>query len=188
MPAIPALPKAPDSKDSEIPMTATFVLDDFSTATRSRFGTEWIYGSDEVMDGSSRGQLAWSEADGRHLLRLSGEIETDTGFILAALPLVHSRYLFDARHFAGVELCVRSPEAEGFWLQLHSKELSMPWQHYRAPFAPGPDWQTLQIPFSAFVPVGTAHELNTERLNRLAIVAGQRRFSPDLEISEIGFY
>ncbi|HEY9841459.1 MAG TPA: CIA30 family protein, partial [Candidatus Obscuribacterales bacterium] len=157
------------------------------------FGTAWLLFSDQVMDGASQARSVYEIVQGQPCVRLQGELEPGSlnGFIQLALPLVHSRYLFDARHFAGVRLRCRSPQAdggEGFSIQLRTRELSMPWQHYRAPFVPTAEWQHHLIPFADFVPVQTAHVLNLERLSRLAIVAGPPPQSVDLWLAEVGFY
>lgn len=180
----------------------TYLLDDFATPELSRFGTAWFLFTDQVLDGGSTGSmqigpLAAQDTDSntsddtRSRLSLSGEVNSDKGFIQAALPLVHSRYLFDARHFSGVHLVCRSPGQPadgGYYLHLRTRELSMPWQHYCAPIQPGSDWSEQRIPFTSFQPTSTTHELNLELLSRIAIVAGQRVFSAELQVAEIGFY
>lgn len=171
----------------------TYLLDDFASADQSRFGTSWFLITDEELGGDSSGDLQIQQADSEpSVLKLSGSISTEKGFIQAALPLIHSRYLFDARHFSGMHLVCRSlsqnPDSTGYYLQLRTRELSMPWQHYRAAIQPGHDWSELQIPFSEFKPISTTHELNLERLSRVGIVAGLQVFNPDLQLAEIGFY
>ncbi|MGV3525309.1 MAG: CIA30 family protein [Candidatus Sericytochromatia bacterium] len=165
-----------------------YLLDDFQDPARSRFGTEWLPFTDEVMGGSSTVLAQRVEVDGHPCLRLQGEITQPEGFIQAALPLVHSRYLFDARHFEGVHLVCRSDQPQGYFIHVRTKELSMPWQHYRMAVFPTPEWAVHQLPFSAFIPVSTGHEINLERLTRIGVVAGQRAFHADLLVAEIGFY
>ncbi|PIQ23577.1 hypothetical protein COW36_13990 [bacterium (Candidatus Blackallbacteria) CG17_big_fil_post_rev_8_21_14_2_50_48_46] len=168
-----------------------YLLDDFSREDEvSLFGTEWFVFSDQVMGGISQAQASHQQSPDGPLLHFGGKIslENQGGFIQLALPLIHSRYLFDARHFRGVHLLARANQREGWYIHLRTKELSMPWQHYRAPFYPCPDWEIHQIPFELFYPVGTGHPLNLERLTRIGIVAGQRAFQADLELKQIGFY
>lgn len=168
----------------------SFILDDFADAEQARFGTQWIHFTDQVMGGLSEGQSEVTLKDDRSCLHLSGAVSLDNmgGFVQVALPLVHSRYLFDARHFQGVSLLCQSPEPEGYYVHLRTRELSMPWQHYRATFFPGRSWTQCQIPFEAFIPSGTGHPLNLSRLTRLGIVAGRKVFQPELYLAEVGFY
>ncbi len=171
----------------------TYLLDDFASADQSRFGTSWFLFTDEELGGHSSGKLQIKQADSEQtVLELSGSVRTETGFIQAALPLIHSRYLFDARHFSGMHLVCRNlnpnSDTSGYYLQLRTRELSMPWQHYSAAIQPGQNWSELQIPFSEFKPISTTHKLNLERLSRVGIVAGLQVFKPDLQIAEIGFY
>lgn len=168
-----------------------FLLDDFALAEQSHFGTAWMLFSDQVMDGASQGQISHEcHEDKTACLHLQGDLNPGerNGFLQLALPLVASRYLFDARHFKGVELTCRATSPTGYWLLLRTKELSMPWQHFRAPLLPTPEWGTHQIPFADFVSFQTSHELNLERLSRLAILAGAPLTKPDLHLAEIGFY
>lgn len=169
-----------------------YLLDDFSREDGcSLFGTEWLVFSDQVMGGHSEIRVQRIQEPTGAFLRIKGEVrpENQKGFIQVALPLVHSRYLFDARHFQGVYLQARAWQKEGWSIHLRTKELSMPWQHYRAPFYPTPEWTTYEIPFTLFYPVSTIHPLNLERLTRLGIVAaGEQAFQPQLELRAIGFY
>lgn len=168
-----------------------YLLDDFSREDGcSLFGTEWLIFSDQVMGGCSEVQVRREQDAGGPFLTLEGEVrlENQGGFIQLALPLVHSRYLFDARHFRGVYLQVRAWQHQGWYIHLRTKELSMPWQHYRAAFYPDRDWSTCEIPFELFYPVSTVHPLNLERLTRIGIVAEQNAFQPHLELRAIGFY
>ncbi|PKL79751.1 MAG: NADH:ubiquinone oxidoreductase [Candidatus Melainabacteria bacterium HGW-Melainabacteria-1] len=166
----------------------TYLLDDFADSEVSRFGTAWRFMCDQVMGGQSQGSLELTISDSKPCLHLHGQVAAEIGFIQAALSLVHSRYLFDARHFSGVWLTCRSEQSEGFWLHLRSKELSMPWQHYAAAFEPVAQWRQLKIPFAEFLPQATGHELNLERLTSIGIACARRQFYPDLFVSEIGFY
>jgi hypothetical protein len=168
-----------------------YLLDDFSREDGvSLFGTEWILFSDTVMGGESQAYSQRCKSDKGSCLELGGNVSLAHrgGFIQLALPLVHSRYIFDARHFQGVHLVARANQPEGWFIHLRTRELSMPWQHYRAVFFPTPDWAIHTIPFELFYPVSTSHPLNLERLTRIGIVAGQREFKAAIQIQEVGFY
>ena len=168
----------------------TYLLDDFSDSERALFGTTWIQFSDQVMGGLSEGQAQYTQKDSLNCLRLSGAVSLDHmgGFVQVELPLVHSRNLFDAEQYKGVYVLCQSIEPEGYYIHLRTRELSMPWQHYRAAFFPGRIWTECQIPFEAFIPTSTGHPLNVQRLTGLGIVAGRRSFNPELYLAKIGFY
>lgn len=165
----------------------TYLLDDFQQAEQARFGTRWLAFSDQVMGG--RSELSLQHGPGA-TLTLTGQLslENQGGFIQAALPLVHSRHLFDARHFTGVHICCQARQPGSYFVHLRSKELSMPWQHYRAPLPASAEWQCFQIPFSAFEARRTNHSLNLAYLTRLAVVAAGFAGPAELCLSEIGFY
>lgn len=167
-----------------------FLLDNFDHPDGvSSFGTEWILFSDQVMGGHSQACVKTLTTSEGPCLHLQGQVNTqDGGFIQVALPLVHSRYLFDAAHFQGVYLTAKSPHTEGYYIHLRTRELSMPWQHYAAPLRLTPEWKEYQLPFDMFYPVSTGHPLNLERLTRIGLVAANQDFEADLKVAEIGFY
>ncbi|MBF2053067.1 MAG: CIA30 family protein [Candidatus Sericytochromatia bacterium] len=165
----------------------TYLLDDFKQAEQARFGTHWMAFSDQVMGGCSDVRLRHDPETGLQL-RGSVSLQNQGGFIQAALPLVHSRHLFDARHFEGVHIRCLAPQPGSYFVHLRSKELSMPWQHYRASLPAEAQWQTLQVPFSAFEARRTNHPLNLAYLTRIAVVAAGFAGPAELWLSEIGFY
>lgn len=167
-----------------------FLLDDFSQLEHSRFGTAWQVLPDPrteaVLSAFDKplAQLRLERTEAENYLCFSGQ---QTAASQLVLPLVHSRYLFDARHFKGLYLKARSQESEqSFALILRTKELSMPWQHYRCEFSLSQQWQNLELPFEQFVAISTAHELNTERISKIALAATSHSF--ELQLAEIGFY
>lgn len=166
----------------------TYLLDNFEQAEVACFGTRWLIFSDQVMGGCSEGQGVWHpELPG---LQLCGNVSLENagGFIQALLPLVHSRHLFDARHFSGVHLRGQSQLAGSYFVYLRSKELSMPWQHYRVRLPISSEMQSYQLPFSYFEPFSTNHALNLAYLTQISVVAADFKGPADLLLSEIGFY
>lgn len=169
----------------------SYLLDDFSDAEVSCLGTRWLAFSDQVMGGASEVQMAHTEYQGRACLQLTGQIRSDNrgGFVLAALPLVPSRLLFDASAYQGVYLVSCSPQPAGHYrLQLRSRELSMPWQHFWAELQPTAEWQRFEIPFDSFQASHTHHSLNTHVLTRVGLAGVLPAESAEIYLAEIGFY
>lgn len=176
-----------------------YLLDNFAYSEKSCFGSSWEAINDQPMEGLSQIELHHQNQSSPTSLRIRGQVQLlpPAGYIEAALPLIHSRRLFDAREFTGV--CLKAqiqapPEttqiktSERFFVRLQTRELSMPWQYYQAAFSPTSHWQTFQIPFSQFQAINTTHLLNPERLTRISIAAANFDFEVDLTLSEIGFY
>lgn len=175
----------------------TFCLDNFSNAEQSSFGTRWLLFSDQSLGGQSQAEANYAQDPNR--VKITGFLSPDFDpcFVQWVLPLVHSRYLFDAKHFEGVYLSYRLPEPTRLFLTLRSKELSMPWQHYRVPLPA--QSETIQQKFSLkeFLPFGTDHGLNPERLSRIGLMAeahspgasaSEVKQNFEFELAEIGFY
>ncbi|MGD8644200.1 MAG: CIA30 family protein [Chromatiales bacterium] len=151
-------------------------------------GARWRLVTDGVMGGMSTGALTPDEIDGRPCLRLRGQVRLDNngGFVQAALDLGADRAL-DASAYEGVQIEVYG-NGESYNLHLRTRGLSAPWQAYRASFQAGPEWQSLQLPFTDFEPYRTDAPLDTSRLTRLGVVAIGRAFEADLCLGGAALY
>jgi len=166
------------------------LIDDFSDPTLiSKLGTHWRGVSDKVMGGISEAAITHAVISGHPCLHLSGDVklENDGGFIQATLDLAPSGGTFDASDYTGVRLIVRG-NSEQYSLHLRTPDNVRPWQSYRAHFNAGPDWKTLDLPFSAFAPHRLDAPLDIKLLRRIGLVAIGRAFYADLAIAELGFY
>lgn len=166
------------------------LIDDFAdSGFLSKLGTRWRAVSDQVMGGISEVSVARDVIDGRPCLRLTGDVrlENDGGFIQAALDLSSSRETLDASAYSGLRLVARGNGAR-YALHLRTPDNQRPWQSYRAHFSPGSAWQTVDLPFDAFVPYRLAVPLDVTRLRRIGLVAIGRAFYADLAVSEIALY
>lgn len=160
------------------------VLDDFKLQEHSAFGTPWLFFSDEVIGGRS---LSSSRINVAHKqLELRGQVHE--GFIQAALPLVQSRTLFDASEYSGICIKARSPSKTSFALHLRSRELSMPWQHFRQSFEPSEHWADFHLSFQSFRPAATQHELDLRHLTQIGIVAENDAEAVELDIQRVALY
>lgn len=168
----------------------TFCLDDFSNAEQSSFGTRWLLFSDQSLGGQSQAEADYAQEPKR--VKIAGLLSPDFEpcFVQWVLPLVHSRYLFDAKHFEGVYIAYRSAHTHLF-LTLRSKELSMPWQHYRIALPTQSECIQQKFSLKDFLPYGTDHGLNPERLSRIGLMAeapSEAKQNFEFELAEIGFY
>ena len=166
------------------------LIDDFTDKNLvSKLGTPWRGVSDQVMGGISEAVVAHAVIDDRPCLRLTGDVrlENKGGFIQAALDLAPSGTSLDGSAYSGVRLLVRG-NGERYSVHLRTPDNLRPWQSYRAHFVAGPDWQTVDLPFTAFAPYRLETPLDVTRLRRIGLVAIGRAFFADLAVAELGFY
>ena len=170
--------------------SSDMLIDDFSDETFiSKLGPRWRGVSDQVMGGISRASVAHDVIDGRACLRLTGHVrlENDGGFIQAALDLAPPGDTLDASGYTGVRLAVRG-NGEQYSIHMRTPDNVRPWQSYRAHFAAGPAWETIDLPFASFAPYRLDAPLDIARLRRIGLVAIGRAFHADLAVSELAFY
>lgn len=170
--------------------SGTMLIDDFSRMDFvSKLGTQWRAVSDRVMGGVSEASLAHDAVDGKSCLRLTGDVrlENNGGFIQAALDLAPPGERLDASTYTGIRLVVRG-NSQQYSLHLRTPDAVRPWQSYRAHFNAGPVWETIDLPFEAFVPHRLEPALDTRNLTRMGLVAIGREFSADLLIARVSLY
>ncbi|MDH3580722.1 MAG: CIA30 family protein [Hyphomicrobiales bacterium] len=100
-------------------------------------------------------------------------------------PLFVLAYFLAA--IVAIRLIVRGND-EQYSLHLRTPDNVRPWQFYRTQFNAGPDWKTLDIPFSVFTPYRLDAPLDITHLLRIGLIAIGRAFYADLAVSELGFY
>ena len=165
------------------------LIDDFSREGVSALGTSWQTFTDRVMGGVSDGQAAFETLDGKRCLRLRGRVslENQGGFVQTALPLAKEGGSLEVSAFKGVRLLVKG-NGHKYYIHLRTDDTRLPWQYYAAGFDAGPDWTSVDIPFSAFEPENLRPALDTRKLRRLAIVAAKKAFAADVAVARIEFY
>ena len=166
------------------------LIDNFTNNDQvSNLGTRWRGVSDQVMGGISEAAVTRDLIDGQPCLRLTGNVrlENNGGFIQASLDLAPLDKFVDASAYTRLRIVVRG-NGEQYSVHLRTPENVRPWQSYRAQFTPGPDWATIDLPFTAFAPYRLDARLDITRLKRIGLVAIGRAFNADLAVSELGFY
>ncbi|WP_439561860.1 CIA30 family protein [Roseinatronobacter sp.] len=166
------------------------LIDDLSAPhPRAVNGAAWEFVSDRVMGGISRGAMTREIVRDRPALRMRGQVslENNGGFVQIALDLDPRGGTIDARTWAGIEMDITGNDKD-YNLHLRTRDVTRPWQSYRASFRPVPEWQTIQLPFADF----TAHRidaaLDLSQLRRIGIVAIGRAFDADIAIAGIRFF
>lgn len=148
---------------------------------------EWSYLSDQVMGGVSEGQVQLMGTGDTAHLHLTGTVSTENrgGFIQTRTDL-DTPFPADA---TGIVLRVRGND-QRYFVHLRTRGTVLPWQFYQAGFDAGPDWTTVQIPFTAFAPKGRLlrAKLRPETVNSLGLAAYGRDHRADLSARWVGLY
>lgn len=146
----------------------------------------WEFVADTVMGGVSTGQVETTKEAGALVARLTGDVslENNGGFIQMATDLAPARGVLDASGFSGIGFEVRG-NGEDYQVALRTTDLARPWHSYRAGFVAGPEWQRIDIPFSAFSPNNTDVPFDARKLRRVGILAVGRAMSVDISVRAI---
>ncbi|MBT8443951.1 MAG: CIA30 family protein [Gammaproteobacteria bacterium] len=152
-------------------------------------GGGWRGFSDRVMGGISNARLGQDTVAGKNCIRLVGNVtrESNGGFIQMAMYFGRNDAELDAAAFRGIELLVYGNDED---YNCHVRTADCGWyeQSYRATFFARPEWQTVRLPWDAFVPNGLTAPLDASRINRIAILGWMREFEADISLAEIALY
>ena len=159
------------------------MMDNFESQPQAR----WSYVSDQVMGGISQGQLAFKTEKGESFAHMTGQVSTENngGFIQFRTSIPKG----STAAASGVTLKVRGNNQQ-YYIHLRSSGTILPWQYYQASFQASDQWQTIEIPLSAFAASGKwlRKQIKPGSIRSIGVVAFGRDHSADIQISEIGFY
>jgi hypothetical protein len=172
-----------------MPIAASPLIDDFSHATRASNGQRWRCVSDRVMGGVSTGFIEGTAIDGRHALRLCGEVslENNGGFLQANLDLADDGGTVDASAFAGIAITLHG-DGGCYAVNLRTARLTRPWQSYRAEVTADAAWQEYRLRFTQFVAHRTELPLDVRELRRVGLIAIGEARTVDVAIGRIAFF
>jgi hypothetical protein len=119
------------------------------------------------------------------MLCMRGTVRLDNngGFIQARLPLAADG-AYDASRWDGIRFELRGVPGP-YFVHLRTADTRQPWAYYRAPLPVQEDWQTVDIPFSAFRPQRLHSALDLTTLQTLGLVAYGEAFAAELEVARI---
>ena len=150
---------------------------------------DWEFVADTVMGGLSKGQIAELEVSGLSATRLTGQVslENNGGFIQMAFDISEDGSIFDASKYDGIEIDVFGNQEE-YDIRLRTSNLTRPWQSYRALFLARPEWSTIRLGFSEFVPHKTEMPLDVRLLKRIGVLGIGREYDADVSVSGVRFF
>ncbi len=170
-------------------VTLPYVLDDFTDPNGySALKTRWAGFTDRVMGGQSLGGAKFDTILGRRCIRLTGRVNTNGGgFIQMALDVEPRGTPFDARESQGLELDVWG-NGEDYNCHIRTTDVRWYEQSYRATFKSSPQWTTVRLPWSDFVPHGLNVPLNLNGLQRIGLLGWMRDFEADIALGRIALF
>jgi hypothetical protein len=142
--------------------------------------------TDRVMGGVSQAGAVRRQVGGIDALCLEGEVSTENngGFVQLSFDLGHVPPALLAA-LSGIRLRVHGND-EVYGIHLKTRDLTAPWQSYRADIrAPADRWSEIDLALADFAPHRTDRPLRPERLLRLGIVAIGRPFHAYVCVSAI---
>ena len=170
-------------------MEELLLIDDFTSGT-SRLGTSWEGFTDQVMGGVSDITVIRAQESGRDYVRMRGDVSTKNngGFIQIRLKLSRGG-VFDGCSYEGLRLVVRG-KGSGYYIFLRTSQTVLPWKFFKAEIPVTEDWQTVDIPWTAFDSgdYGREMKLKINRLKSIALVAYGKDFAAEVDLRELSFY
>lgn len=163
-------------------------LDDRSSGDlRASSGGVWRIFSDTVMGGLSAASVEAVQAvdDGRPALCLRGLVRLDNngGFVQMALDLP----VPVPASASGLEIDLRGRPLR-YGLHLRTADMRAPWQAWRTPLDPSPQWQTMRLPWTAFEPYRLQGVLDPTKITRIGLLAIGEPGEAELCLGRLALY
>ena len=153
-------------------------------------GQYWQYISDRTMGGVSDGQASLEQDGEIFFARLTGNVSTKNngGFIQLRSRFSFEDFEKDGKEIKGVRLNVRG-NGETYHIFIRTKETQSYRDYYSASFKANPEWEMIDLPFSAFKHRYSSNSvLEGKNIRTFGIVAYGRDFTSDVSVSTINFY
>lgn len=148
-------------------------------------GRKWTYFADTVMGGISTGGGGFDQSVSA--LHLQGNVSTanNGGFIQIRTELNEGV----GSNITGVNLKVKG-NGETYFVHLRNRASILPWQYYSAEFTANRNWETINIPFSAFKRSSSfmPKSYNPSGTKTVGLVAFGKDYKADLWVSDVSFY
>jgi hypothetical protein len=158
-------------------------FEDFNTNPESR----WEFISDQVMGGTSIGQIEFLIDKDKTYARMTGNvsIENNGGFIQFRRKLIQT---ID-EDSNGIRIEVRG-NIEEYFIHIRTAGTILPWQYYQAPFLAKNNWQYIKVPFNKFKRSGImlSKILSPDSIKSIAIVAYGKEHKAVVDINIIEIY
>jgi hypothetical protein len=142
--------------------------------------------TDQVMGGMSGAHAAVARVDGTLAWHLRGEVslENNGGFVQLSTTIPGAPA--DWSGYSGLRLRVRA-DGGTWWVSARTQQVRAPWQSWRVPLTTQKGWQTLDVPWSAFVPYRMQASIDWRQVTRVALLSVGNATAVDLAVASISW-
>ena len=147
----------------------------------------WVYFTDTVMGGVSKGNLEFRQDKNESYYRLTGFVskENNGGFIQFATGISG----VPKRKYEGIRIKVRGNN-EKYELHIRTRLTPAPWQYYSYQFFATDDWQTIDLPLDSFIKSNfyQPKSFNATNIRSIGIVAIGKEYDAQIDLARIELY
>jgi len=160
-----------------------YIIDDLSNPNERN----WVYFTDTVMGGVSKGNLEFHQDKNESYYRLTGFVskENNGGFIQFATGISG----VPKRKYEGIRIKVRGNN-EKYELHIRTRLTPAPWQYYSYQFFATDDWQTIDLPLDSFIKSNfyQPKSFNATNIRSIGIVAIGKEYDAQIDLARIELY
>lgn len=160
-----------------------YIIDDLSNPNERN----WVYFTDTVMGGVSKGNLELRQDKNESYYRLTGFVskENNGGFIQFATGISG----VPKRKYEGIRIKVRGNN-EKYELHIRTRLTPAPWQYYSYQFFATDDWQTIDLPLDSFIKSNfyQPKSFNATNIRSIGIVAIGKEYDAQIDLARIELY
>ena len=163
--------------------TDAYIIDDLSNPN----DRNWVYFTDTVMGGVSKGNLEYRQDKDLSYYRLTGFVskENNGGFIQFATGISG----IPQKKYQGIRIKVRGNN-EKYELHIRTRLTPAPWQYYSYQFFASDDWQTIDLPLDSFIKSNfyQPKSFNASNIKSIGIVAIGKEYDAQIDLARIELY
>lgn len=160
-----------------------YIIDDLSNPNERN----WVYFTDTVMGGVSKGNLEFREGKDESYYRLTGFVseENNGGFIQFATGISG----IPKKAYEGIRIKVRGNN-ENYQLHIRTRLTPAPWQYYSYQFFASDEWQTIDLPLDSFDKSNfyQPKSFNASNIRSIGVVAIGKEYDAQIDLARIELY
>ena len=160
-----------------------YIIDDLSNPNERN----WVYFTDTVMGGVSKGNLEFREGKDESYYRLTGFVseENNGGSIQFATGISG----IPKKAYEGIRIKVRGNN-ENYQLHIRTRLTPAPWQYYSYQFFASDEWQTIDLPLDSFDKSNfyQPKSFNAANIRSIGVVAIGKEYDAQIDLARIELY
>ncbi len=146
----------------------------------------WVFFSDQVMGGQSKGEAQVLSEAGNQFIRLKGIVTTanNGGFIQIRTSVAGLE-----KNLKGISLKVRG-NGQRYYVFIRTSGTMLPWQYYKADFLSKPEWIEVNLELKNFIPSSAwlRKTIRPDSIKSIGIVAFGRDHKALIDVASLRFF